>query len=475
MSLSGPVLVGQFDGPGGWSTGAELLGLGPAVGYEWDRSAVRTARAAGHVRVQIDVTEVGWEELVALRRPGLGMTTSPPCQAYSRAGQQLGREDVDRIMAHLALVAERGEWVDYRDRSDAIVDLWGEPAVDHSTWADPRSALVLEAVRWQLALQPEWIAAEQVPDVLPFWQAWGEYLRTQGYSVWTGVLSAEQYGVPQTRKRAILIASRTREVHEPAPTHRRYHPRTGNVPGDEHLAQWVSMGQALGVERGAVGFPRQDDRGGDGYRERDFRSTDEPSFTLTEKARSWSRWVYRNGNQARSAERELAEPAPTIHFGNALNEVRWLLRPSVSEKGTAKPVPRDLDQPAATVTGKHRSAEWVHDRPATTVQGDPRVWPPGHKVNGDDRERLGAELADELYGDRAGTDAIKVTVEQAACLQSFPVGYPWVGVDTARYRQVGDAIPPLLACAILGVATGREAEAARVCLSAYGQEVVPLP
>lgn len=39
-----------------------------------------------------------------------------------------------------------------------------------------------------------------------------------------------------------------------------------------------------------VGFPRRDDRGDspDGYRERDWRRSDEPSFALTEKVRSWT-------------------------------------------------------------------------------------------------------------------------------------------------------------------------------------------
>jgi DNA (cytosine-5)-methyltransferase 1 len=49
-----------------------------------------------------------------------------------------------------------------------------------------------------------------------------EIFRREGYHVATLKLSADQYGVPQTRKRAFLIARLDREVSLPAPTHRPY-------------------------------------------------------------------------------------------------------------------------------------------------------------------------------------------------------------------------------------------------------------
>ena len=104
---------------------------------------------------------------------------------------------------------------------------------------------------------------------------------------------------------------------------------------------------------------------------------------------------------------------------------------------------RSLDEPAGTLFFGQRSnwAAWVTERPATTVQGDPRVGRPGHK----DRDKGESQFAQ---------DSVRITVEEAAALQSFPPGYPWQGSKTARFRQCGDAVPPLLAIPVLGVATG---------------------
>jgi DNA (cytosine-5)-methyltransferase 1 len=43
----------------------------------------------------------------------------------------------------------------------------------------------------------------------------------------------------------------------------------------------------------------------------------------------------------------------------------------------------------------------------------------------------------------------QISVEEAALLQSFPGGYPWRGSAADQYLQISNAIPPLLAKAIL--------------------------
>lgn len=56
----------------------------------------------------------------------------------------------------------------------------------------------------------------------------------------------------------------------------------------------------------------------------------------------------------------------------------------------------------------------------------------------------------DRYGDRAGTDAVRVTTAQAAALQSFPPGWPFHGSKTSQARQIGNAVPPLLALHLIG-------------------------
>jgi DNA (cytosine-5)-methyltransferase 1 len=99
------------------------------------------------------------------------------------------------------------------------------------------------------------------------------------------------------------------------------------------------------------------------------------------------------------------------------------------------------------MTGKARCAVWVHERPATAVCADPRLSPPGWRGSPEDYKRPEGPT-------RSGDNAVRVTIEEAAILQSFRPDYPWQGSRTKQFEQVGNAVPPLLAKAILGELVG---------------------
>lgn len=42
----------------------------------------------------------------------------------------------------------------------------------------------------------------------------------------------------------------------------------------------------------------------------------------------------------------------------------------------------------------------------------------------------------------------RITVQEAAVIQSFPIDMPWHGSQSSRYRQVGNAVPPKMAFAV---------------------------
>jgi DNA (cytosine-5)-methyltransferase 1 len=141
-----------------------------------------------------------------------------------------------------------------------------------------------------------------------------------------------------------------------------------------------------------------------------------------------------------AAVRTLDEPASTLFFGARGNDVSWVLRAGPRENATT----RSLDEAAPTLRFGHQSdgVTWVAERPATTVAATARIAKPGHR--------------DRANGERQFEGAIRIAVAEAAVLQSFPADYPFQGTKTAKFLQVGNAVPPLLALHVLSAATGAD-------------------
>lgn len=415
----------------GWGVACQRLGI-EEFGVENMPAAIATREANGMKTIFEDVWE-GLEEprprllddreRAEVRRVmgkidrGEVLTSydlliaSPPCQTFSMAGNGAGRRALDEV---LLAISER----DYLD--PAALRAFGEKH-------DEKTALVLTPLAYIARDLPRLVVLEQVPTVLPVWEAYAHVMRRWGYSVKTAVLNAEQYGVPQTRKRAILMARWDAEATLPTPTHSRYYP-TDPSRLDEGVKPWISMAEALGWGR-----------------------TARPSVTVTG-----------GGTETGGAE-------PLGHLSREVAAEDWVDRATIERHRGAGMLERHderkgrpVTEPALTVTGNASGTtpggfrvKWQDRMPARTVTANGLI--PGPGMSAHDAERA----APRSSRGEAGTTAQRVTIEEASRLQSYPEGFVWGALvpdkkgalkpmtKSAQFLQVGNAVPPLLAEAIL--------------------------
>ncbi|WP_432185413.1 DNA cytosine methyltransferase [Streptomyces tendae] len=420
------IVLDGFAGPGGWSEGIRRwLGLHD-VGLEWDEAACQTRAAAGHLTVRVDVSCFVLAPLVGRV---WGLLMSPPCTKFSSAGKQFGMLVMDLLASGIQRML-RGEdcRAELRDRIYPVAlqeqeaanakrrpeKRWPQARVEAAAREDAFvTVLVLEPARylWELitgdtadGIPLEWAAFEQVPGVLPLWEVYALELRRFGWHAWTGVLNAADYGVPQTRQRAVLIASAVRRVGPPPPTHGK-EAEAEDLFG-ESRPQYVTMADALGLVPTAIVNTRgqRKTQGGNEF------PVSGPSQALTGRTRSWT--LHTNRNQQPDGSRQVIDPhsQPAPAFTSKAGG-QWALISNTQSNAAV----RTLDQPSSTLFFGHR----------------------GNAVNWTD-------------------GVVKRPIEEweAAVIQSFPAAYPWAGSKTKRFEQIGNAVPPLLAAHAVSAVAG---------------------
>lgn len=164
--------VDLFAGAGGATRGLADAGFAVLAGVESDRHAASTYRA-NHSSVRLVEADVRDVDADALRKTlGLArgeltlLKACPPCQGYSSIGK-LDPHD---------------------ERNDLVAQVW----------------------RFARAFRPRIVLLENVPGLArdPRLARIVKQLRATGYSVKTYIVDAAEFGVPQRRRRVIVVAVR---------------------------------------------------------------------------------------------------------------------------------------------------------------------------------------------------------------------------------------------------------------------------
>ena len=194
--------IDLFSGAGGLTVGLKAAGFKVVAAAEIDEDAVNTYRA-NHPEVQVihkDIRHVKGRDILKMtgeKKIDL-IAGCPPCQGFSKL-------------------------------------------TDKNKGDDPRNQLVLEMARMVEELKPRICMMENVPGLdgrgSPLLKKFERKLETMGYVITKNILQMADYGVPQSRRRLVLLAGRGFKVNLPEPTHARVSNGTNKA--------WVALHNVL--------------------------------------------------------------------------------------------------------------------------------------------------------------------------------------------------------------------------------------
>jgi DNA (cytosine-5)-methyltransferase 1 len=353
---SRPTVVDLFCGAGGLSDGFRRSGYNVRLGNDIDPVFGETFRKshAEAVFVAKPIQELSSAEIFSAAGLCKGqldvLVGGPPCQGYS-------------VNNH-----GRGEH-------------------------DPRAGLFREYLRLVQELAPKWLVMENVTGLLSI--AGGQLIKTiseeiskLGYHVQWQVLRAEDYGVPQERRRVVIIANRIgAPVHFPA------------IEYGSTLKPFTTIWDAIGD------LPMLDVKG-----ERNYASPPMTAYQ-TIMRQSGTRLSNHYGPKLGAANLERIRHIPS---GGSWRDIPHELLPegmkrakrSDHTKRYGRPKPSDLSCTILTKCDIHWGA-YIHP------------------------------IENRAF-----------TVREAARLQSFADDFVFYGSMTEQFVQIGNAVPPLMASAV---------------------------
>lgn len=339
---------------------------------------------------------------------------------------------------------------------------------------DPRASLYRRFLQFVEEARPLAIVLENVPDILNFGghnipEEISETLDELGYVSRYTLLNAAFYGVPQMRERLFLIAidaSLGVVPKFPAPTHSIVLPRgyegSRNVAlkhvqregshfsplldADFRLPHAVSTQDALGD----LPFISDHLRDPSIIRRRKvsdllpYREDHQPS-TYSRKMREWSGFSTNgmaDGHVIRLTTRDFPIFGRMPRGGDypvALQVAYEILDEKIAElPANRQPGPRSREY--ARLLEETVPPYDVNKFPNKWWKLDPAA--PSRTLTA----HLGKDAYSHIHYD--GRQKRTISVREAARLQSFPDGFRFAGAMNSSFRQIGNAVPPLLAFAV---------------------------
>jgi DNA (cytosine-5)-methyltransferase 1 len=447
-----PRVLDLFAGCGGISLGFQAAGFEIKAALEFDPLAAASHalnfhrsddESAAHAEAR-DITQLEPAEFAD--ELGLGdiaaafdiVVGGPPCQAYARVGRAKLREVVDHPEAFKI---------------------------------DPRANLYMRYLHYVRCTKPLALVMENVPDILNFGghnivQEIVDVLEEDGYVARYSLINSAHHGVPQMRDRVFMIAVRKElaaEPYFPVATHHCDLPSgyagTRSVAlkhvrpllngyyvepdiGDSHLPPAVTAREALADlppitlhQRGLL------KRGARRFTELSRYRGDIAPSNYAKSMRKWAGFesnvgVYDHVLRCLPRDTEIfrhmsqGDEYPAAHRVATNLFIREARRRGLRE-GTEdwKSLHRTMVPPYPVGSFPNRWWKLREGGPSRTLLA-----------------HLGKDTYSHIHYDSA--QARVITVREAARLQSFPDGFTFAGTMNPAFRQIGNAVPPLMAKAI---------------------------
>ncbi len=456
-----PRVLDLFSGCGGLSLGFSAAGSEIAAAVEDNPTAAASYGANFHAddpqhAVARDITAITPAQLV--RELNLGRVAEafdvviggPPCQAFARVGRSKLRE----IEAHPEAFRQ-----------------------------DPRAKLYTPYLKYVKSCRPLTMLMENVPDVMNFGghnvpEEVCEVLEELGYVCAYTLLNAAFYGVPQTRERMFLIAYH-REIAEtvtfPEPTH--WIDLPPGYEGSRQVAlKLLSKGGLFEDAHDYVTPPEATDALPPAVTAAeaigDLPKIDAREMVLKKVlkrgARRFDKLARYDGRRTVSGYAEAMKNWPGFKASDGVYDhvIRYLPRDypifARMKEGDQYPEAHALalkmfDEKLSELARKGirvkpGSAEYEELKSSIVPPYDagkfPNKW---RKISRDQPVRtIMAHLSKDGYSHIHYDDAQArtISVREAARLQSFPDGFVFSGAMNEAFRQIGNAVPPLMAKAI---------------------------